>query len=153
MASNQAESTKKKARLDQEERIVRAETLINQAGLGDDVCVLNLEKIGKSSYMVDCVTSVQNSFPQTKFILIIGSDLVRQLHKWEHWRKIVEKVPLMIFLRPGYEDVKSAPVIQCLQKECSAGEIKDAEPGTWCINKNPVSYSSSSDIVVQSEGE
>ena len=64
---------------------------------------LYLDKIIKSSRIID----VLNYFIKKKNIhniyFIIGSDNLIRFHKWKSWKKIVKLVKLIVFSRRGYD--------------------------------------------------
>ncbi len=53
------------------------------------------------SYTVDTVRELQTAHPDTQFALIIGSDSLDQFASWHKPDEIAERVPLIVYKRPG----------------------------------------------------
>lgn len=53
----------------------------------------------KTSYMYDTVTSLQRDYPNQEFALLLGADVASEFTEWYEWKKLLEKVTLVIFQR------------------------------------------------------
>ena len=53
------------------------------------------------SYTVDTLRELQAAHPDTQFALIIGSDSLDQFASWHEPDEIAERVPLIVYKRPG----------------------------------------------------
>lgn len=53
------------------------------------------------SYTVDTLRTVQEQHPDTDFQLILGSDSLRDFGAWHCPEEIVERVPIIVYKRPG----------------------------------------------------
>ena len=53
------------------------------------------------SYTVDTLRTVQDGHPDTDFQLILGSDSLRDFGSWHCPEEIVERVPIIVYKRPG----------------------------------------------------
>lgn len=53
------------------------------------------------SYTVDTLRVLQDDYPEASFWLIIGSDSLRNFDAWHRPDEIVERVPLIVYKRPG----------------------------------------------------
>lgn len=148
MVGGGAKSPKKKPRLPLRRRIQKAQDLIRAACLESSVKVVSMG--GESPYFVDNFKFLQRTRPDAKFVILMGSDLVLEFHKWRSWKKITLLAPFLIFLRPGFENIQETPLIKELKGKYDPRKILDAEPSTWSFSTGPVSCSSSSEIVVQS---
>jgi nicotinate-nucleotide adenylyltransferase len=54
-------------------------------------------------YTVDTVRRLKQRYPQHRFIWLLGSDTLRNFHKWRHWRGLAREVPIAVIRRPGYD--------------------------------------------------
>ncbi|MGB3509337.1 MAG: nicotinate-nucleotide adenylyltransferase [Microcoleaceae cyanobacterium] len=50
---------------------------------------------------IETVERAQEKWPDAKFTLVVGSDLVKQLPRWYKIKELLEKVGLLIVPRPG----------------------------------------------------
>lgn len=53
------------------------------------------------SYTVETLRELQDAYPDTAFWLVIGSDSLRGFGGWHCPEEIVERVPLIVYKRPG----------------------------------------------------
>ncbi len=53
------------------------------------------------SYTLDTLRALQEKHPGTAFALIIGSDSLRSFGTWHRPEAIIERVPLIVYKRPG----------------------------------------------------
>jgi nicotinate-nucleotide adenylyltransferase len=53
------------------------------------------------SYTVDTLRTVQEDYPDTDFQLILGSDSLRDFGTWHRPEEIVDRVPIIVYKRPG----------------------------------------------------
>ncbi len=57
----------------------------------------------KISYTIDTVNHYRKKFGNTRFYLIIGGDLLANLHKWSRLDKLANLVEFIYVDRPGYQ--------------------------------------------------
>lgn len=53
------------------------------------------------SYTVDTLRTLQDEHPTVAFHLIVGSDSLRDFGAWHRPEEIVERVPIIVYKRPG----------------------------------------------------
>ena len=53
------------------------------------------------SYTVDTVRTLQETYPETEFRLLLGGDSLAQFASWVQPEEIVSRVPLIVYPRPG----------------------------------------------------
>lgn len=51
------------------------------------------------------------TFPDTRFVLVLGSDLVDGLHHWHRWQQIIKTLPLAIFARAARRFLQSCSFV------------------------------------------
>ena len=54
-------------------------------------------------YTIDTVRRLKARYPADDFIWLIGSDALRDFHKWRDWRGLAREVPIAVIHRPGYD--------------------------------------------------
>lgn len=52
-------------------------------------------------YTADMIELVLSRNPGVNFVWIMGADNLRNFHKWDRWRQIIESVPIAVIDRPG----------------------------------------------------
>lgn len=74
----------------------------------EKVRVSDLEKdLPQPSYSLQTIKHLQNRYPDSIFYLCLGEDSLRDFHKWHKYKKILERVTLLVARRP---DVDTSPV-------------------------------------------
>ncbi|HHH54988.1 MAG TPA: nicotinate-nucleotide adenylyltransferase [Bacteroidetes bacterium] len=57
------------------------------------------------SYTIDTLTYLKEKYPDFEFNLIMGSDNLVNFHHWKNYDVILKYYNLIVYLRPGFEDV------------------------------------------------
>lgn len=56
------------------------------------------------SYTIDTLTRLSEQYPNRKFILIAGTDILPTLHKWKNYQILLDDYRFLIFPRHGSDD-------------------------------------------------
>ncbi len=72
------------------------------------LCKIEVERAGVS-YTVQTIRTLQEQHPDTDFGLLIGSDSLDHFAEWHRPDEIAERVPLVVYKRPGVIDVVPDP--------------------------------------------
>lgn len=64
--------------------------------------VTAIEERTGTRYTVDTVTALKQSFPNTRFVWLMGADNLVQLPQWQRWRDLFHLVPIAVFDRAPY---------------------------------------------------
>lgn len=59
-------------------------------------------QLGGESRTIDTVEALRENHENTDFWLIIGADILGQVHRWKNWEGLMESVGLIIVGRRGY---------------------------------------------------
>jgi len=63
--------------------------------------VTGLEAVIKTRYTYDTISWLLARCPGVRFVWIMGADNLRSFHRWQKWRKIAERVPIVVIDRLG----------------------------------------------------
>ncbi|HYD19796.1 MAG TPA: nicotinate-nucleotide adenylyltransferase, partial [Patescibacteria group bacterium] len=55
--------------------------------------VTDIEQHLNTRYTADTLRALQARFPRTKFVWLMGTDNLRQFHRWQEWQEIFKMVP------------------------------------------------------------
>lgn len=72
------------------------------------LCDIEVERAGVS-YTVETIRALQKQHPDTDFGLLIGSDSLDHFENWHRPDEIAERVPLVVYKRPGVIEQAAAP--------------------------------------------
>jgi len=61
-------------------------------------------KMPKPSYTIDTLAYLKERYPEKEFSLIMGSDNLKNFHKWKNSRQIIDNHRLYVYPRPGFDD-------------------------------------------------
>ena len=64
--------------------------------------VTDIEKQLGTRYTAQTLKKLQKRFPKTRFIWLMGADLLQQIHRWQRWEEIFYTCPIAVFDRPPY---------------------------------------------------
>jgi nicotinate-nucleotide adenylyltransferase len=80
-----------------EKRLMGARALARHPRL----IVTDIEQRLGTRYTLDTVTALQRRFPKVNFVWLMGSDNLKDFHRWQHWRQLAARIPLVVVQRPG----------------------------------------------------
>lgn len=77
--------------------------LAESEAIADDprIRVTAFEAAHNVRYTADMIELVLRRNPGVNFVWIMGADNLRDFHKWDRWRQIIESVPVAVIDRPG----------------------------------------------------
>lgn len=85
-------------------------------------------KLPRPSYTIDTLAYLQEKYPQHEFIIIMGSDSLRNIEKWKNYRELLKRNRFIIYKRPGYEIImepnKNIMILDAPLLEISATTIR-----------------------------
>lgn len=63
-------------------------------------------------YTAETLGKLVRRYPKRRFIWLMGSDNLAQLHRWKDWRRIARTMPIAVIARPGYDgDAMTSPAM------------------------------------------
>lgn len=65
-----------------------------------ELCLIEFEREGKS-YTLDTILQLKDKYPDDKFFVCIGGDMLATLDKWNRWEQLIKEVPFIVFARCG----------------------------------------------------
>ena len=65
--------------------------------------VTAIERELGTRFTVDTLRALLRRYPERRFVWLMGSDNLAQFHRWKHWRRIAEAMPIAVIARPGYD--------------------------------------------------
>ena len=84
----------------------------------------------KPSYTIDTLIRLKEKHPKNEYALIMGSDNLKNLHKWKNYQQILENYSIYVFPRPGFKingSHKNVHIVKNVpQMEISASFIRDS---------------------------
>lgn len=64
----------------------------------------NIEfKLPQPSYTIDTLTYLNEKYPSKEFVLIMGGDNLKSLHKWKNYELLLENYQIYVYQRPSYD--------------------------------------------------
>jgi nicotinate-nucleotide adenylyltransferase len=88
--------------------------------------VTAIEQRLHTSRTADTIARLQQRYPRCRFLWLMGADNLAQFHQWQRWRAIARRVPIVVFARPVYSDVRhTAPAMSWL------GRYQRHAPAQW----------------------
>ncbi len=60
-------------------------------------------KLPRPSYTIDTLSYLQEKYPQHQFVVIIGSDSLKNIDKWKNSEFLLKNFSFYVYIRPGFE--------------------------------------------------
>lgn len=126
-----------------EERVAFARRVANHPRIDVTGCEATLGV----RYTFETVEALTLRHPQVRFVWIMGADNLAQFHRWQHWRAIAARVPLVVVDRMGQSlAATAAPAARALSRwrvdESDAAVLPRMAAPAWVFLhglKSPVS--------------
>lgn len=68
-------------------------------------------------YTVDTLEKLVRRYPKRRFVWLMGSDNLAQLHRWKDWRRLARTMPIAVIARPGYDgSAMASPAMAWLRR-------------------------------------
>lgn len=101
-----------------------------------NIHVMDIEQRMGTRYSIDTVRQLQQRFPNTRFVWLIGADNLAGLHRWKQWARLAESIPIAVFTRLPYSHraLRSKAAIryaQCRLPASRAGRLAACAPPCW----------------------
>jgi len=82
------------------------------------------------SYTIDTLVYLEEKYPDITFVLIMGEDNLKGLHKWKNYERILEKYPIYVYPRDyktiGKKEYDNITVVDAPLMEVSSSFIRKA---------------------------
>ncbi|MBI1415809.1 MAG: nicotinate-nucleotide adenylyltransferase [Limimaricola sp.] len=65
------------------------------------VTVTDIEARLGTRFTAETIAALQAHYPGVRFVWLMGADNLVQFHRWQHWREIMQRVPVGVLARPG----------------------------------------------------
>ncbi|MBI1781486.1 MAG: nicotinate-nucleotide adenylyltransferase [Sphingobacteriales bacterium] len=90
----------------------------------------NIEfNLPKPSYTVNTLAYLKEKYPETLFVVLMGSDSFQNISKWKNADVILKNYPLYVYRRPGFEITEtlntSVTIVEAPLLQISATHIRE----------------------------
>ncbi|SLN60682.1 putative nicotinate-nucleotide adenylyltransferase [Aquimixticola soesokkakensis] len=130
-----------------ERRLARARDVMDHPR----VRITDFETQAGTRYTAATLKALIKAYPGVTFVWLMGADNLAQFHRWDHWRWIMETVPIGVIARPGASITarvsRAANVYEGARLPSRESRMlaKGRAP-RWCYVNVPMSDASSSAI-------
>jgi nicotinate-nucleotide adenylyltransferase len=118
---------------------------------GEAIWVTTLESALGTRYTVDTLPALVAAFPRTRFVWLMGADLMIQIPRWKDWSRIFETLPVAVFDRGSYsEEALSGKAAETFAHDrvapVQAARLPLMRPPAWAFFETPVLPVSATEI-------
>ena len=111
--------------------------------------VTDIEARLGTRYTSATLAALERICPGRRFVWLMGADNLAQLHRWQDWRSIMERVPVGVLARPGQRiSARLSPAARVYAGARIKGRASHllgrAEAPAWCFVNVPMTDISSS---------
>ncbi|MGH7090132.1 MAG: nicotinate-nucleotide adenylyltransferase, partial [Stellaceae bacterium] len=113
--------------------------------------VVDLEARLGTRFTVNTLAALERRFPRTRFLWLMGADILVELRRWKRWPEIFLRVPVAVFARPSYCHKALAEIAaQRFRRYRVAPEaarrLAEMRPPAWTFVPMPLDASSATAI-------
>ncbi|MGI3776543.1 MAG: nicotinate-nucleotide adenylyltransferase [Janthinobacterium lividum] len=103
---------------------------------GRRVVATGIERRLGTVYTLDTLRALRRRFPRTRFVWLMGADIVAELPRWRRWTELVRVVPFAVLPRPSYTRRALAGRAAQRLRACriparAAATLADQAPPAW----------------------
>ncbi len=125
----------------------RIEAAREIAGQEPQILVTGIESRLGTRYSAESLARLQGLLPRVRFVWLMGADNLLQIHRWQDWTQIFNRLPVAVFDRPPYSvralSSKAARRFKAARlAERNASALADTAAPAWVFihgRKNPLS--------------
>lgn len=130
-----------------ERRLARARAMMRHPR----VAVTDFEARAGTRYTAETIAALQATWPQARFVWLMGADNLAQFHLWKDWEFIMQNFPVGVLARPGERiaarTAKAADIYKFAKRPAkSAAGLARAEAPAWCFLNVPMRAISSTQL-------
>jgi len=127
------------------------------AAANPEILVSDMEQDLDTRYSADTVAALKQRYPDTRFVWIMGADLLKEVHHWKKWRSLFRSIPIAIFARPPYPlralSSRAAQRFAGAQINVTrAGALADMRSPAWVYLRTRRHWQSATNIRAQQNG-
>ncbi len=131
----------------QEQRIKGAQDVADHP----KIFVTGIERELGTQYTLDTICALQERFPRTRFVWLMGADNLLTFHKWHKWQKIFKTLPVCVLDRPPrHSSIRAAPAFERFRPRLVAQQdaraILHKPLPAWTILHIPLNATSATEI-------
>lgn len=98
--------------------------------------VTDIEARLGTRYTIDTVNALRRACPGTRFVLLVGADILEQLPRWRRWDSLFRRVAIAVFARTPYSFKALAGIAahrfaRFRVAEAAAGSLAGRTPPAW----------------------
>jgi len=122
------------------QRLASARTLAD----GRRIVASAIEAVFGTRFTIDALRRLQRQFPRTRFVWLMGADIVEQLPRWRRWLEFVHSVPFAVLPRPGFNHraLSSRVAHRFAYARRPASRLAERKPPAWgflCVPQHAAS--------------
>jgi len=104
-----------------------------------------------SAYTADTLATLTRLLPRVRFVWLMGADNLIQVHQWQDWPQIFNRLPVAVFDRPSYSfkalSSKAAHAFERFRlRESAARHLAEAGPPAWAFIRCRLNRQSATEI-------
>jgi nicotinate-nucleotide adenylyltransferase len=120
-------------------RVERARALMRHPR----VDVTDIEALLGTRYTAATLKALETKYPGVRFVWLMGADNLAQLHRWQDWHWIMERVPVGVLARPGLRlGARRSRAARLYRRYRIPGRMSHllarADPPAWCFVNVPM---------------
>jgi nicotinate-nucleotide adenylyltransferase len=113
--------------------------------------VTDIERQLGTQYTLDTIRALQQRFPRTTFIWLMGADNLANCHHWKNWQEIFKALPVCVLDRPPrHGSLRAVPAMERFRQykipQEQAFRLKGMGAPAWVMVRMPLNALSATAI-------
>ncbi|MCR8547845.1 nicotinate-nucleotide adenylyltransferase [Salipiger sp. P9] len=122
------------------------------------VIVSDFERLAGTRHTARTLAVLQRAYPGVRFVWLMGADNLAQLHRWEDWRQIMDRMPVGVLARSGSRMAARGSVAAEIYRHARlsarlAPLLARSRPPAWCFLNVPMVDLSSTELRRARQGD
>ncbi len=109
----------------------------------------DVERRMGTRYTADTLARLRRAAPATRFVWIMGSDGLADIHRWRRWTRIFAALPIAVIVRPGWPPGTAVAAKRFARARLPRGRsdrLAEARPPCWTVLHGRLAFQSSTAI-------
>jgi nicotinate-nucleotide adenylyltransferase len=98
--------------------------------------VTGIEATFRTRFTYDTVSRLRVRYPDVRFVLLMGADILAEFHRWRRWRSLAALIPFAVIDRSGWTfralaSPAAAALAPARVQEHDAARLASIPPPAW----------------------
>jgi nicotinate-nucleotide adenylyltransferase len=124
-----------------EDRVAMCERAVEVFGERASVCAVERELGGEQSRTYDTLVALRGRYPDRRFRLVIGSDILGETDRWHRWDEVERLGDPLVLERPGHPSERAiSPALPDVSATAIRERLGEGGEPTGLVSRRVLAY-------------